>query len=100
MLAVDTAPFKLVSEKKIVTALLYGQAMSALNCGFEGARGVMYGFDKARFKREVRSILDRQEACTPTVDSLPFEVKKKAQCLCPACQATRKHDWKKKKLSK
>jgi len=82
--------FNCVSEKKIVDALRYGQSLSALNCGFEGARGAMYGMEKARFNKQVQCILDREEGRAPAVDSLAFEIRKKAQCFCPTCQATSK----------
>jgi sugar/nucleoside kinase (ribokinase family) len=82
------ASWSRVSEKVIIRALRYGQALSALNCGFEGARGAMYGLNKACFKKEVQFILDREEAGAPAVDSLSSEVTRKAQCVCPACQAT------------
>ena len=90
VLAADRASFDRMSEKKIADALRYGQAMSALNCGFEGARGAMYGMEKPRFNKEVESILDREEAFAPVVDSLAEGTKKKARRVCPACQAASK----------
>ncbi len=83
-------PLKRVSEKKIVSALRYGQALSALNCAFEGARGAMYGLDKKHFGKEVQEILDRKEASSSIVDNLSTKAKKTAQCVCPACQAIAK----------
>lgn len=87
MLATSKASLGRMSEKKVADALRYGQALSALNCGFEGARGAMYGIQKSHFDKEIQLILDREEASPPAVDSLSLWAKKKAQCLCPACQA-------------
>lgn len=76
-----------ISEKKIVEALRYGQALSALNCGFEGARGAMYGIRKSQFYKEINLILDREETLPPVLDSLASAAKKKAKCVCPECKA-------------
>ena len=87
MLATSRTSLSRMSEKKIADALRYGQALSALNCGFEGARGAMYGIQKSHFDMEVQLILDHEEASTAAVDSLRSGAKKKAQCVCPACKA-------------
>jgi len=90
MLATSRTQLGRMSEKKIAEALRYGQALSALNCGFEGARGAMYGIQKSHFDKEIQLILDREEASAPAVDSLSSGTKKKAQCVCPACRAASK----------
>jgi sugar/nucleoside kinase (ribokinase family) len=38
-------------------ALEYAQALAAWNCGFEGARGGMYQFNRARLDSEIRKIM-------------------------------------------
>lgn len=88
VLAAKRTSFDRMIEKTIADALRYGQALSALNCGFEGARGAMYGIEKSHFNREVQSILDRKEACTPIADTPLPKTKKRAQRICPACQET------------
>jgi sugar/nucleoside kinase (ribokinase family) len=40
--------FKKVSEKKVISAIKYGQALGAANCLFDGARGIMYNLPKTR----------------------------------------------------
>ena len=84
--------FDCVSEKKIVESLKYGQALSSLNCGFEGARGAMYGVKKSQFNEKIQSILKYEEANDPLPDSLSHKTKKRLQCLCPACQETSKRE--------
>jgi len=88
-------PLRRISEKKIIDALRYGQALSALSCAFEGARGAMYGLEKKQFGAEVQAILKRKEASTSIVDSFSPKAKKTAQCVCPACQAAVKRRKKK-----
>jgi fructokinase len=83
-------PLKHVSEKKIVNAIRYGQAMSALNCTFEGARGAMYGLDKKQFDKEVQKILERKRVSSSIVDNFSTKAKKTAQYVCPTCQALAK----------
>lgn len=46
------------SEEDVISALTYGQALGAWNCGFEGARGGMYQVDKRRFKKDISEILN------------------------------------------
>jgi len=79
-----------VSEEKIVDALRYGQALSALNCAFEGARGAMYGLDKTRFTAEVEAILNREEGRASVIDCLRPEARRTVKCICPACQKSAK----------
>ncbi|HUU26506.1 MAG TPA: PfkB family carbohydrate kinase [archaeon] len=86
-----TTPLKRVSKTEIVDALRYGQALSALNCSFEGARGSMYGLEKNQFGDEVQAILDRKEARKSVIDTLSPKAKKTVQCVCPACQAALKN---------
>ena len=40
------------------SALRYGQALAAWNCGFEGARGGMYAVSREAFKIQIKSLLD------------------------------------------
>ena len=81
-------PLRCVNEKKIVDALRYGQALSALNCAFEGARGSMYGLNKERLAREVKGILARKEAETSVIDSVSHKANLAIRCVCPVCQQT------------
>lgn len=46
-----------VSEKAVIEALRYGQALATWNCGFEGARGGMYQVSKNTFKNDIQEIL-------------------------------------------
>jgi sugar/nucleoside kinase (ribokinase family) len=67
---------------QVTEALRYGQALAAWNCGFEGARGGMYGVNAAGFQRQVESLLDgdwdEYHHATP-------EPEPEAIVACPAC---------------
>ena len=54
--------FKNCKEESINNALKYGQALGALNCFFDGARGLMYSLDKKQIDRLVKKI---QSSKTP-----------------------------------
>lgn len=54
--------FKKCKEESINKALKYGQALGALNCFFDGARGLMYSLDKKQIERLVKKI---QSSKTP-----------------------------------
>jgi fructokinase len=74
-----------ISNEGIRDALRFGQALAAWNCGFEGARGGMYGVDRAEADRQIAVILGG-----PARSPLP--VRRSARItdpdrldLCPAC---------------
>ena len=54
--------FKACKEETITKALKYGQALGALNCFFDGARGVMYALNKEQVNALVKKI---QSSKTP-----------------------------------
>jgi fructokinase len=72
------------TRSDIATALEHGQAMAALNCEFEGARGAMYQLTRTRFLEAVGKI----EAKAPSTRkerkiSLSHDVSTSA--ICPSC---------------
>lgn len=71
-----------VGARGVRTALRYGQALAAWNCGFEGARGGMYAVPRAALERQIEGLLKgRVEGASQTaVASAPSEV-----MTCPAC---------------
>jgi fructokinase len=46
-----------LTRSNVSDALQYGQALAALNCEFEGARGAMYQIPKQRFLDKLRALL-------------------------------------------
>jgi fructokinase len=76
--------FKLASKNEIEAALIYGQALSAWNCGFEGARGGMYTTStKKQFNEEVNLILNGERK---SLASLASHGNSTGLVSCPSCQ--------------
>jgi fructokinase len=73
------------SEKEIIEALQFGQAMAALNCRFEGARGSMYNMEKSVFINTIQSILESQTLPEPMLETISKEVSDIFTCFCPGC---------------
>lgn len=48
-------------SSQLISALQFGQALAAWNCGFEGARGGMYHSTPEQFRSSVRAILKGNE---------------------------------------
>ena len=78
-----------IDRVELRDALLYGQALAAWNCGFEGARGGMYRTDRRTFERQIQQILAGEvggitrlaEPCDQASTSVS----------CPACSPGRLH---------
>lgn len=71
--------------RSVRTALRYGQALAAWNCGFEGARGGMYAVERSSFERVVSNLLDGRPGELVETASLPENSRLIA---CPACPPT------------
>jgi sugar/nucleoside kinase (ribokinase family) len=50
--------FDRIQDKALSSAIRYGQALAAWNCGFEGARGGMYAIKKPLFCSQIKDILE------------------------------------------
>ena len=64
------------------SALRYGQALAAWNCGFEGARGGMYAVSREAFKIQIKSLLDGR---FDGVDNAPVGSTTTQVVTCPVC---------------
>lgn len=65
-------------------ALRFGQALAALTCAFEGARGVMYAMEKRQFRAAIKKILDG--GSPSSLAEMPgAELQKLWKEVCPAC---------------
>lgn len=74
-----------LSDRDLREAFRYGQALSAWNCGFEGARGGMYAVERAAFVRHIQEILNGEDAEQHSYPMpLPKEVTNVGS-ICPAC---------------
>jgi fructokinase len=74
-----------LSDNDLRAAFLYGQALAAWNCGFEGPRGGMYAVDHSTFEQQVARILSR-EPDGPGLKSKPLTSRaEKIERFCPSC---------------
>jgi fructokinase len=74
-----------LSESELRSALRYGQALAAWNCGFEGARGGMYSVDQTAFEREVTRILGGEADGPDTKSNPQTTVGERFKGFCPVC---------------
>lgn len=72
------------SEADVESALRLGQALAALTCAYEGARGGMYAMDKRGFRASIKKILDggSPNCLVERPDPSLLELWK---AVCPAC---------------
>lgn len=68
-------------ELQIASALRYGQALAAWNCGFEGARGGMYALERQEFERQVDAIISGK----PLLRVVERPQRMEPSVACPAC---------------
>lgn len=67
----------------VESALRYGQALAAWNCGFEGARGGMYGVDQTAFEAQIEAIMAGR--LDPMSINATQRRRRNAAIVCPAC---------------
>lgn len=74
--------FRRKGPRGVRSALRYGQALAAWNCGFEGARGGMYAVSRTAFKRQISKLLQGRldSGASTLVEGLPSPT-----VTCPAC---------------
>ena len=73
--------------EQVESALTYGQALAALNCRFEGARGAMYRMQRDTFEAEVRKMLEGAEKTAKAGPRRrPHSRRVLPDSLCPSCQ--------------
>ena len=77
-----------MSDRDLREAFRFGQALSAWNCGYEGARGGMYAIERSTFDRHVREILEGLEAGRESYPIPRQEEFPDMGAICPACVTT------------
>jgi sugar/nucleoside kinase (ribokinase family) len=68
--------FRNLRKKKIEEALLFGQALGAVNCCFDGARGIMYNLSKSTIDDIVKRIKKHKDFSMAILDTR--KIKKRA----------------------
>lgn len=72
-------------KNEIDDALQFGQALAALNCYFEGARGGMYALTKEELKQAVEEIMQGNKPEFDVPDSLSEDSNDILLRICPNC---------------
>jgi len=70
-------------QKRIELAIEFGQALAAVNCQFDGARGAMYGSSRSAFRKAVGELIAQGKISNSfaTVESTIDE----GRGMCPEC---------------
>jgi fructokinase len=76
--------FSQLSQGEIRKAIIYGQALSAWNCCFEGARGCMYHSDRETIDKWVTEIMNGSGATNCRLDAI-VSSDVRTTVACPAC---------------
>ncbi|MCX6000420.1 MAG: hypothetical protein NTU41_12795 [Chloroflexi bacterium] len=76
--------FNIAVEKNISLALRFGQALAALKCGYQGARGVMYALKRRHFDQEVQRIVAREQM-PASRDNSSLRLGETLASICPKC---------------
>jgi fructokinase len=77
--------FETANENDINKALRFGQALAAINCQFEGARGIMYSLAKTDLQTSIGGIMKNGESFEYIEKKEREKVDKKMVCFCPEC---------------
>ena len=72
-----------LGARGVRAALLYGQALAAWNCSFEGARGGMYAVDRTAFESQVNGLINN--GCLDAIDCHRAASNSRQAVTCPAC---------------
>jgi len=71
---------KKTNKNNVISALKYGQALGAINCCFDGARGAMYNLNKEQLNKTTFSLLkDKKKIIdfnTSSINNVNFDKKK------------------------
>ena len=81
-----SAGFLSLQDEELESALRYGQALAAWNCGFEGARGGMYAVGRETFRQQIAHILEGGRDLLNSTITFPVRRSNYVGGLCPACE--------------
>ena len=82
--------FNQIGISKLQSAISFGQAIAAWNCGFLGARGGMYSVSKDDFRRTIRQIMDEGRHLMPEEDEPQKASGKVVTRVCSECRESAK----------
>lgn len=77
--------FKRATKVEIESALTFGQALATLNCGYEGARGLMYGASRNEIMTRVTELYDGSWVQEGASKTMAPDARKLLHDVCPRC---------------
>lgn len=86
--AQGSAIFKTLQKPRLLAALRFGQALAAINCGYEGARGAMFALSRDQMAKALTALTSRKsELLSPEEEPGGYDngVPKK---ICATCSTT------------
>ena len=81
-------PVKEIKASAIEAALSFGQALAALKCGHEGARGSMYALSRDGFRAAVKEVLDGNAVSGSPASDDDGRAEQVLKTICPRCCRT------------
>jgi fructokinase len=78
--------FNQIGTTKLQSAISFGQALAAWNCGFHGARGGMYLVSKDEFQQTLRRIMEQGSHTMPDDDEPKKALSKVVPRVCSECR--------------
>lgn len=89
-----------LQKPRLVTALRFGQALAAINCGFEGARGAMMAMTRTQLAKRLTTLATEKPEAPPEAEDLGTREGDIPRRLCATCSVLEKKDKvKKRKLA-
>ena len=77
--------FENAKAKDIEAALSFGQALAALNCHYEGARGSMYNMTRRKFESVICNIWNGTSYSESMEEKENGQIAQVFGCICPNC---------------
>jgi fructokinase len=79
-----SAVFETLQKPRLLAALRFGQALAAVNCGYEGARGAMHALSRDQMAIGLTKLYSRQPEQLPDAQSTANheEIPKKICAVC------------------
>jgi len=84
------AIFETLQKPRLLSALRFGQALAAVNCGYEGARGAMFALSRDQMAKALTSLASRKPEFAPTDDEPGGYDNGVPKKICATCTTTKR----------
>jgi sugar/nucleoside kinase (ribokinase family) len=91
--------FEQLQKPRLLSALRFGQALAAVNCGYEGARGAMMAMTRDQLAKRLTRLATRTPEDPAAVQDTGGREEEIPTRLCPTCTSTEKKKPTKKKTA-